>query len=190
MVKVRIDNRLTTIRVKFAFEEYISLILNALPQSDLVGIKEISIVETFSDSKLDEDTLACYRHGRNTRDATIEIHLPRFRDSRCQSFTFRFYPEIAAYRLSATVCHEVGHHAHRALRHGVTRLQKEPFAKAYARAGAFSYLRLRSAQILSSHKRASYNIWLYGIRGWRYWRNIYRKLTEWLDKNKNGIPFP
>jgi len=189
MVVTRIDNRLTTIRVKFAYEKYIHLILDALPPNDRVGIKGISIVERFTNSHLSKDTLACYVHGRNTRDATIEIHLPRYLESR-SSFTFRFYPEIAAYMLSEVICHEVGHHAHRVWRHGVKRLEKEPFAKAYARAGAFSYLKSRSKRILSSYRWAGRSIWFYGLEGCRGWRRNYREIVQWLDANKDGIPFP
>lgn len=190
MAKTRIVNRLTTTRVKFAFEKYVHLILDALPPSDLVRIREIAIVEKFTDRKCSENAVGCYRFGKNTRDATIEIHLPRFLERKIHSFTFRFFPEIAAYKLSPTVCHEVGHHAHRAWRHGIRKPKEEAFAEAYAKAGAFSYLRSRSAEILSSYERASYCVWLYGLRGWPYWRRLHREMADWLARNKDGIPFP
>ncbi len=189
-MSIRIEKRLATVRLRFDFEKYIKLILAALPQSDLIGIKAIRIVERFSDLKMPDDTLACYCPGETARDGSIEIHLPRFLKCRCDEYVFLFHREIAAYRLAFTLCHEVGHHAHRAWRHGINKLKKERFAGKYSVAGGFAYLQSRSSQILSSFKWAGRDFLIYGREGRKGWRSDREKMIEWLEKNRDGIKFP
>ncbi len=176
---MRIERRLPAIRVRFPFETYIRLILDVLPSNDLIGIREIRVVEKFSGNDSSDVTLGCYYPGKNTRDGVIEMHLPNILKHVTRETTFWFHPEIAAYKLSWTLCHEVGHHAHRAWRHGVKKPQREVFAERYAHAGAFAYLKSRSSKILSSYRWASWNL-LSGFKGIRYWRRTGRELVEWL----------
>ena len=186
---MRIERRLSTVRVKFPFEKYIQLILAALPPNDLIGINEIRIVEKFSNSKNPENTLACYRLGSNPRDAAIEIHLPRFMEHKVVKCVFESHPEIAAYILSITLCHEIGHHAHRSWRHGVKKPNEEQFADNYARAGSLSYLKSRSSRILSSYRWASRNFLLFGKESRKIFRKARREVVYRLKKNKNGAKF-
>ncbi len=176
---MRIERRLPAIRVRFPFETDIRLILDVLPSNDLIGIREIRVVEKFSGNDSSDVTLGCYYPGKNTRDGVIEMHLPNILKHVTRETTFWFHPEIAAYKLSWTLCHEVGHHAHRAWRHGVKKPQREVFAERYAHAGAFAYLKSRSSKILSSYRWASWNL-LSGFKGIRYWRRTGRELVEWL----------
>ena len=187
---MRIERRLRARYVGFPFEKYIGFILAVLPASDLVGIRGIRMVERFSVNDPSDAKLGCYHPGRIARDGIIEIHLPNVLERLAGWETFLFHREIAAYRLSAVLCHEVGHHAHHTWRHGVTKPQEEVFANRYARAGAFAYLKSRSSEILSSHGWASWDVLSYGFNGICYWRKVCRELLEWLDANKNGIEFP
>jgi hypothetical protein len=189
-MSIRIEKRLTTIRLRFDFEKYIKLILAALPQNDLIGIKAIRIVERFSNPKMPDDALACYSPGRTPRNGVIELHLPRFVEHRCDEYVFQFHPEIAAYRLSFTLCHEVGHHVHHAWRHGIKKLKEERFANKYAVAGGFAYLRSRSSEVLSSFQWAGRNFLIYGRQSRSGWRADREKMIDWLRKNKEGIKFP
>jgi hypothetical protein len=189
-IVMRIERRLPTIRVRFPFETYIHLILGVLPPSDLIGIREIRVVERLSGNDSSDTMLGCYYPGRSTRDGVIEIHLPNILKHITREGTFRLHPEIAAYKLSWTLCHEVGYHAHRAWRHGVKKPQREVFAERSAHAGAFAYLKSRSSKIFSSYRWASWDFLFYGFKGVRYWRKTRRELLQWLDSNESGIEFP
>ena len=186
---MRIERRLPTIHVRFPFETYIRLILDVLPPSDLIGIREIRVVEIFSDNDPSDKTLGGYYPGKTTRDGVIEIHLPNILKHIDHEWTFWLHPEIAAYKISPTLCHEVGHHAHHAWRHGVQKPQREVFAKRYARAGVFAYLRSRSSKILSSYRWAGWDILSYGFKGIRYWgEGVANWSSGWPTTRRHQFP--
>jgi hypothetical protein len=187
---MRIERRLATIRVRFPFETYIRSILAVLPPRDLIGIREVRVVEVFSQNDSSGPALGCYCPGKNTRDGVIEIHLANVLKDVTHERTFRFHPEIAAYKISWILFHEVGHHARRAWRHGLKKPQSEPFAERYARAGAFAYFKSRSSKILSAYRWAAWDLPGYGFKGVRYWCKNRRELVEWLHTKEDGIEFP
>jgi hypothetical protein len=189
-MSIRIEKRLITVRLGFDFQKYIKLILSNLPSNDLIGIRDIRIVEKFSNPKKYEDTVACYSAGKNPRAGAIEIHLPKFMEYDCPRCIFQFHREIAAYRLSFTLCHEVGHHVHHVWRHGVKKPKEERFANKYSVAGGFAYLQSRSSKILSAFKWAGRNFLVHNRQERRAWRKERQDIIDWRKKNREGIRFP
>jgi hypothetical protein len=161
-----------------------------MPKEDMVGIKEIKIVEKFSHNKCRKDSPGCYLPDLKGKKATIEINFLNLTKHQIPMYLFDGYPEIAALLLSEIIAHEIGHHDHTFKRHGIKKYSYEKFADQYAKAGYYHYLKSRTSQILSSYKRASRNILRFDKKARKLFSLGYQELNEWLDTNKAGIPFP
>lgn len=161
-----------------------------MPKKDIVGIKEIRIVERFSHNKCMKDYLGCYIPDPKGKKAVIEINFLNLSKHKIPTYLFDTYYEIAALLLSEIIAHEIGHHVHTFKRHGITKYRKEKFSDQYARAGYYHYLQSRSSQILASYRRASWNILRFDKEARKTFSKGYKELIEWLASNKSGIPFP
>jgi hypothetical protein len=185
-MKVTIRN----INLNFPFEKYCKLFFAVPPAKDLVGIREIRFLDTYSHSKTDRDALGCYLQGSNGRNAVIEIHLPNILKGKIHEFSFINYPEVAALLLSQVVFHQFGHHVHKFKRYGLKKEKRDIFAAKYTAACYYRYLSSRKAKILADYKRASDNIHEIDEEG-RYGALISQnEIIGWLEEHKEGVPFP
>ena len=153
-MKVTIRN----IKLNFPFDKYCKLIFAVPPTEDLIGIREIRFIETYSHPKTDQDALSCYLQGNKGRNAVIEIHIPNILKEKIHEFNFTNYREVAALLLSQVVFQQIGHHVHKFKRHGVKKEKREIFVAQYTAACYYRYLSSRKAKILADYKRASENI--------------------------------
>ena len=177
-------------KIKFPFEKYCLLNLSVVPAKDIIGIKEIRFVDHFSHPKYDKDSLGCYFPETNGKNAIIEIHIPNIIKHRVSKYYFERHPEISALIISETIFHEIGHHVHFFRKHGIKKRKYEFFADKYATAGYFHYIKYRQKKILSSYKWGSRNfIELNKEERSKLYKN-YQEIVDWLDKHKDGIPFP
>lgn len=174
---------------EFQFRKYINLILSVVPGRDTAGISKIRITDNFSHKKC-LDSLACYIPDQRGRNCVIEINIVSLSEKKIPKYLFDSYPEIAALFLSEVLTHEIGHHVHTFKRHGIKKNRHEEFADRYAVSGYYHYLRLRLAEILSSYRRASWNIYKFDKDDRKKFSSARKELIEWLKENKNGIPFP
>ena len=87
------------IKLNFPFDKYCKLIFAVPPTKDLIGIREIRFVDTYSRPKTDQDALGCYFQGNKGRNAIIEIHIPNILKGKIHEFTFTNYLEVAALLL-------------------------------------------------------------------------------------------
>ncbi len=185
-MKVIVDSNI----VKFPFIKFCQLILSVVPQKDLIGIKEIRFINIFSHPKSDKDSLGCYLQGLNGKEASIEIHIPNIQKYIISEYYFKRHPEIAALLISETIFHEIGHHVHTFKKHGIKKGKYEPFANKYAIAGYYHYINNRRKRILSSYKWGSRNFIEWNKEERKTFTKKYQEIVDWMDKNKDGIPFP
>jgi hypothetical protein len=178
------------IKLNFPFDKYCNLIFAAPPAKDLVGIREIRFVDTYSHPKTDQDALGCYLQGNNGRNAVIEIHIPNILKGKIHEFNFTNYPEVAALLLSQVVFHQIGHHVHKFKRHGVKKEKREIFVAQYTAACYYRYLSSRKAKILADYKRASENIHEIDEEGRYSALNSQSEIIGWLEEHREGVPFP
>ena len=164
--------------------------LGIVPKEDQIGLSEIRFINNFSHPKSEPDCLGCYLQGQNGRDASIEIHLPNIIKNKISEFNFKRFPEVAALRLSHTIFHEIGHHVHNFKRHGVKKKKYEGFADKYMEACYYRYLKQRKSKVLASYKWASLNFFELDKEGRAKAREARQEIIDWLEKHKNGIPFP
>lgn len=185
---MKITNHTTTI--DYPFEHYCKLILSVVPKEDMVGIAEIRFVDNFSDTKISQNAFGSYDRGTTGRDAVIEVNIPNHLKEEIDEYTFSHAPEVAALLLSTTIFHEIGHHVHLFKRHGIKRQKYEEFADNFTRAGYYHYLKLRETEILSdlSSGTSGSNDMNSDVR--EQCRKSHDDLIEWMDKHKEGIPFP
>jgi hypothetical protein len=177
-------------KISFPFDEYCRLIINVLPETDMVGIEEIRFVDIFSHAKSDNASVACYLEGENGKQSNIEINTDNLIKEKIPEYLFKRHQEIAALFLSEIIAHEVGHHAHRFKRHGVRKNKAEKFADMYAKAGYYSYLSVRKRKILLTYKMASCNIFFYDKKDRQLFFESRRELVDWIENNPTGIKFP
>jgi len=185
-MKVIVEN----CKILFPFDEYCRSIINALPETDTVGIAEIRFINIFSHPKSDKASVACYLEGKNGKESNIEINTDNLIEEKIPENLFKRHQEIAALFLSEIIAHEVGHHAHRFKRHSVKKNKAEKFAEMYARAGYYSYLSVRKRKILLTYKMASYNIFFYDKKDRQLFYESRRELVDWIKRNPTGIKFP
>ncbi len=176
--------------VKFSFKKYCKLILSVAPKWDILGIKEIRFVEKFYYPKSDHSSPAHYLRGANGKNAIIELNLPNVFEHIVSQYYFEKHPEIAALKLSQVIFHEIGHHAHFHKRHGIKKKRHENFANKYGAAGYLNYLTLRKNKIIASYKWAERNIFEWSKKERNMFKENRQEITDWLKKNKNGMPFP
>lgn len=175
---------------RFPFEKYVRLILSVMPPNDLVGISEIRFVENFSHPKSDQKSLASYFQGDNGKNAYVELNIGNIVESHTPEYLLDLHFEIAALFLSEIIAHEIGHHAHTFKRHGVKKKKQEKFAEEYAKAGYYHYLNSRLDKILASYKWGSRLHFIHEKKTREAFAKNREELIEWLEANKNGIPFP
>ena len=185
-MKVTIRN----IKLNFPFDKYCKLIFAVPPTKDLIGIREIRFVDTYSRPKTDHDALGCYLQGNNGRNAVIEIHIPNILKGKIHEFNFTNYPEVAALLLSQVVFHEIGHHVHKFKRHGVKKEKMENFAAKYTAACYYRYLSSRKAKILAEYRRASRNILEMDEEGRDSALKSRDEIIAWLEEHREGVEFP
>ena len=181
---------LRNINLNFPFDKYCKLIFAVPPAKDLVGIREIKFVDTYSHPKTDQDALGCYLQGNHGQNAAIEIHIPNILKGKIHEFNFANYPEVAALLLSQVVFNEIGHHVHKFKRRGVKKEKSEVFAAKYTAACYYRYLSSRKAQILADYNRASENIHEIDEEGRYSALNSQSEIIGWLEEHKEGVPFP
>jgi len=185
-MKVTIRN----IKLNFPFDKYCKLIFAVPPTKDLIGIREIRFVDTYSRPKTDHDALGCYLQGNNGRNAVIEIHIPNILKGKIHEFNFTNYPEVAALLLSQVVFNEIGHHVHKFKRHGVKKEKREIFVAKYTTACYYHYLSSRKAKILAEYKRASQNIHAMDEEGRDSALKSRDEIIAWLEECREGVEFP
>lgn len=184
--------KITTIdmKIKFDFEKYCNLILAVVPKIDLIGIEEIRFVKYFSHPKTDTSSLGCYLQSNHSGKAAIELNIKNIAKDQIPEFNFQFYPEIASMLLSHTIFHEIGHHVHTFKRHRIRKRNIEEFAEKYCEACYYKYLVVRRKKILLSYRFAEWDFINTDKEGRNIARQSRKQILDWLDKNKNGIPFP
>jgi hypothetical protein len=185
---MKIINQCATIQ--FNFNRYCELILSVLPKEDIIGLSEIRFIDRFSDPRKLKEALGAYYRGTNGKNAFIEINIPNHLKEELNEYTFTNSPEVAALLLSKTIFHEVGHHVHYYKRHGVKKQEFEDFADKYTEAGYYHYLKLRGEKILSAYRRGSFNYLVMDKEGRNVCRQSREDIIKWMDKHKEGIPFP
>jgi hypothetical protein len=185
-MKVTIRN----IKLNFPFDKYCKLIFAVPPTKDLIGIREIRFVETYSHPKTDQDALGCYLQGNNGRNAVIEIHIPNILKGKIHEFNFKNYPEVAALILSQVLFHQIGHHVHKFKRHGVKKEKREIFTAKYIAASYYRYLLSRKAKILAEYRRASRNIHEIDEEGRYSALTSQSEIIGWLEEHREGVEFP
>ena len=185
-MKVTIRN----IKLNFPFDKYCKLIFAVPPTKDLIGIREIRFVETYSHPKTDQDALSCYLQGKSGQNAIMEIHIPNILKGKIHEFTFANYPEVAALLLSQVIFNEIGHHVHKFKRHGVKKEKREVFAAKYTAACYYRYLSSRKDKVLTEYEHASENINEIDEEGRYNALNSQSEIIGWLEGHKEGVPFP
>lgn len=164
--------------------------LAVIPKQDIVGIREIGFVDSYSNPKTRDDALGRYLRGMKGRDAAIEISIPNILKEKIPEFDFAKYPEVAALLLSQVVFHEFGHHVHTFKRHGVKKIRREDFAEKYTAACYYRYLSSRKTKILAEYRRGSWNILEMDKDGRASARKSRSDIVTWLKRNKEGVAFP
>ena len=180
----------TNIDPHFPFKEYCDLMFAVVPKEDIMGIGEIRFVDSYSNPRTDRESLGCYLRGTNGRNASIEINIPNIIKEKINEFNFARYPEVAASLLSHVVFHEVGHHVHTFKRHDVRKSKIENFAEKYTAACYYRYLSSRKTKILAEYRQGSWNILEMDKHGRASARKSRSDIQAWLEKNKEGVPFP
>jgi hypothetical protein len=178
------------INLNFPFDKYCKLISAVPPTEDLVGIREIRFVDTYSHPKWDQDALGCYLQGKDGRNAAIEIHIPNILKGKIHEFNFTNYPEVAALLLSQVVFQEIGHHVHKFKRHGVKKEKREIFVAKYTVACYYRYLSSRKGKILAEYRRASRNIHEMDKEGRDRALESRDEIMAWLEEHREGVAFP
>ncbi len=174
----------------FPFEKYCRSILSVVPKNDLVGIKEIRFIDKFTHPKSDKESLAIYIQGNNGKNAIIEMHIPNITNHKIPEYYFEIHHEIAALLISEIIFHEIGHHVHHFKKHGIKKEKHEIYADNYAKAGYYQYLKLRRKKILPSYKWGSRNFLVFNKEQRKSFTDNYQDIINWMEKHKNGIPFP
>jgi hypothetical protein len=178
------------IKLKFPFDKYCNLIFAVPPSEDIIGIREIRFVDTYSHTKTDHDAFGCYLQGNKGRNAVIEIHIPNILKGKIHEFNFTNYPEVAALLLSQVVFREIGHHVHKFKRRGVKKEKKEIFVAKYTAACYYRYLSSRKAKILAEYRRASRNIHKIDEEGRDSALKSRNEIIAWLEEHREGVEFP
>ena len=178
------------IKLKFPFNKYCKLIFAVPPTEDLVGMREIRFVDTYSHPKTDHDALGCYLQGKNGQNAIIEIHIPNILKGKIHEFNFTNYREVAALLLSQVVFQQIGHHVHKFKRHGVKKEKREIFVAKYTAACYYRYLSSRKAKILAEYRRASRNNRQLDEEGREGALKSQYEIMAWLEEHREGVPFP
>ncbi len=178
------------IKSNFPFDKYCKLIFAVPPSKDIIGIREIRFVDTYSHPKTDHDALGCYLQGNNGQNAVIEIHIPNILKGKIHEFNFTHYPEVAALLLSQVIFNEIGHHVHKFKRRGVKKEKREIFVAKYTTACYYRYLSSRKAKILTEYRRASRNIHEMDKEGRESALKSRDEIIAWLEENREGVPLP
>jgi len=185
-MKVTIRN----IKLDFPFDKYCKLIFSVPPTEDLIGIREIRFVDTYSHPKTVQDALSCYLQGNNGRNAVIEVNIPNILKGKIHEFNFTNYPEVAALLLSQVIFNEIGHHVHKFKRHGVKKEKREIFAAKYTVACYYRYLSSRKAKILAEYRRASRNTLEMDEQGRDSALKSRYEIIAWLEEHREAVEFP
>jgi hypothetical protein len=126
-VSVNIDNRTSKHPCGFDIEKSIRKLLSHCESEHLVGLDKIIILDSFVGDKR-----ACqgyYSRKHEQSKPTIYLSFDKiFWEKTTLPYCFRF---VVRVNLSRVLYHEIGHHYHHTLKHGVKRKNAEEFAVQY-----------------------------------------------------------
>jgi hypothetical protein len=124
---VKIKNTLNNKLFFYYMNRIINKLMKFIPQSHLVGLDRIIIYDTFSGK--DKINAAYYLSRDSNSHASIEISFYSVYHGR--PMILLFLPFIGKFLLASTLYHEIGHHHHHSLQHGVKRDKSEDYAEKY-----------------------------------------------------------
>ena len=177
--------------INFSFQKYINKFLSIVPETDLIGISKIKIINKLQvTNKKAKKTYASYIPSANNKNCVIEIYINTLIKKKIPKYLFNNYAEIAALLLSEYIFHEIGHHVHLFKKHGIKKERFEKFSAQYAKAGYFNYLKSRKLSIMISYRIASLNIFSFNKIERKMFAESRKELIEWIKNNKADISFP
>lgn len=124
---VKIENNLTNSLFAYCTNRATEKLIKLIPHSHLVGLGKIVFSERF-DRKYKNDA-ALYWKKKGDAPAFIELSFYAVFNER--PFPFLFIPFVGKFLLASALYHEVGHHYHHSLKHGITNKKAEIFAEKY-----------------------------------------------------------
>jgi hypothetical protein len=128
-VSVKIDNRTNRRPCGFDVDKMIRKLLRHCEPEHLVGLDKIIILDSFSGNEKNYNGYYYRKHGQ--RKPTIYLCFNNiFWGKTTLTYCFRF---IVRFNLARTLYHEIGHHVHYTLKHGVRKENAEDFANRYQR---------------------------------------------------------
>lgn len=177
---------------RYPFAEYTQQIVEVLPKEDIIGIENVIFIDIIREfGKEAIEALACSVPHERDKRSDLYISLDNVAKEKIPQYLFNDYPEIASLLLSEIVCHEIGHHVHTFLRHGVGKINKQSFADKYATAGYLKYLLSRKNKILLSYLLASLNVFRFNSEERKMFATSRQELANWLRENEGEEPnFP
>lgn len=126
-VNIIIDNRTNRRPCGFDVDKMILKELNHCDPEHLVGLDKIIILNSFSGNKSDCRAYYSPRYGQSKPSIFLSFS-DIFWGNKKWPFCFRF---VVRYKLAGTLYHEIGHHYHYTLKHGVKKSKAEDFADQY-----------------------------------------------------------
>lgn len=114
--------------IGFIIKRKVNKLIRAIPKEHLIGLEKIIILDEIPNNKR-RDIGGLYRQKQKNQPCSIELSvsvifkgMPRI---------FFFFPFIPDFSLADVLYHEIGHHCHKRLTHGIKKEREESFAEKY-----------------------------------------------------------
>ena len=122
---VNISNTRTSSRVG----KYIRRLVNVIPGEHLIGLEKIIITDDNRDARFKGRVAGLYQpKHQNEKPYIVISYSTLFSDIPA---IIRSLPFFFKLTLGSTLFHEIGHHYHHQLKHGITKSNREEFAREY-----------------------------------------------------------
>jgi len=120
------------VRSTVDFERHVQVLLRSVPHEDLMGLDAITLLDDLTDRVgRKQGSRGLYWPKTSSGLARIEVAVGAiFRNAPPYIFWLPVLPRLA---LARVLYHEIGHHRHHVLQHGVGKSSRERFADQYAK---------------------------------------------------------
>lgn len=122
------ENRSKNRIIGFVIKRKINKLIRVIPKEHLIGLDKIIILDGIPNNRR-RDIGGLYKQRQKNQPCSIELSV---------SVIFKgmpkilfFFPFIPDFSLADVLYHEIGHHCHKRLTHGIRKERQEAFAEKY-----------------------------------------------------------